>query len=133
MKYGDTRSGPRSAKVRCCSVIPIRPPIALPNSTPTRAGSYAPSSPACSAASVAAATPSTTKRSSRRASFGPTTSAGSNPRTSAAIRTGNPVVSKLLMKSIPLRPATAASQVERRSLPSGVTAPRPVTATLRIA
>ena len=33
---------------------------------------------------------------------------------------------------MPLRPATAASQVERQSFPSGVTAPSPVTTTLRI-
>ena len=131
MKYGETRSEPRSSRMLCCSTIPNRPPIAVPNSTPTRAGSYAPASDASSAASVAAATPITTFRSSRRASFGPTTEAGSNPRTSAAIRTGNPLVSNVEMKSIPLRPATADSQVERRSLPSGVTAPRPVTATLR--
>ena len=37
------------------------------------------------------------------------------------------------MKSIPLSPAIAARQVEGASLPSGVTAPRPVTATLLIA
>jgi hypothetical protein len=41
-------------------------------------------------------------------------------------------VSKVEMKSIPLVPATAASQVARASFPSGVTAPSPVTATLRI-
>ena len=35
------------------------------------------------------------------------------------------------MKSMPHWPATAACQVEGASLPSGVTAPRPVTATLR--
>src|SRR6266498_3208221 len=34
------------------------------------------------------------------------------------------------MKSMPLSPAIAARQVEGASLPSGVTAPRPVTATL---
>src|SRR6266498_4091149 len=37
------------------------------------------------------------------------------------------------MKSMPLSPAVAARQVEGASLPSGVTAPRPVTATLLIA
>ena len=37
------------------------------------------------------------------------------------------------MKSMPLSPATAARQVDGASLPSGVTAPRPVTATLLIA
>jgi len=71
-------------------------------------------------------------RSSRRASFGPTIAAGSKPFTSAAIRTGNALVSNVLMKSMPLRPATAASQVDRQSFPSGVTAPSPVTAIRRI-
>ena len=112
MKYGETRSEPRSSRMLCCSTIPNSPPIAVPNSTPTRAGSYAPSSDASSAASVAAATAMTTLRSSRRASFGPTTAAGSNPRTSAAMRTGKSPVSNVEMKSIPLRPATADSHVD---------------------
>ena len=58
--------------------------------------------------------------------------AGSKSLTSAAMRTGYSLASNALMKSMPLRPATAASQVDRQSLPSGVTAPSPVTATLRI-
>ena len=45
------------------------------------------------------------------------------------MRTGNSLASNDLMKSIPLRPAIAASQVEVAVLPSGVTAPIPVTAT----
>jgi hypothetical protein len=35
------------------------------------------------------------------------------------------------MKSTPLRPSTAACHVDRASPPTGVTAPSPVTATLR--
>src|SRR5919204_5318828 len=35
------------------------------------------------------------------------------------------------MKSMPLSPATAACHVDGASLPTGVTAPRPVTTTLR--
>src|SRR5947209_7639798 len=35
------------------------------------------------------------------------------------------------MKSIPLRPSTAERQVEGASFPTGETAPRPVTTTLR--
>jgi hypothetical protein len=58
--------------------------------------------------------------------------AGSKSLTSAAMRTGYSLASNALMKSMPLRPATAASQVDRQSLPSGVMAPSPVTATLRI-
>src|SRR5438874_540948 len=47
--------------------------------------------------------------------------------------TGSPVASKERIQSIPLSPATAAFQVEGASLPIGVTAPRPVTATRFIA
>ena len=72
-------------------------------------------------------------RSSLRASFGGTTPAGSKSLTSAATRTGNPLASNERIQSMPLRPATAASQVDGASLPSGVTAPSPVTTTLRIA
>ena len=72
---------------------------------------------------------SRTYRSSFRTSFGEATLLGSKSLTSAATRTGKPLGSNARMKSIPLRPATAASQVERTSLPTGVTAPSPVTTT----
>ena len=52
--------------------------------------------------------------------------------TSAAIFTGTSPGSKERSQSMPLSPATAARQVEGASFPSGVTAPRPVTATLLI-
>ena len=52
--------------------------------------------------------------------------------TSAAILTGTSLASKERIQSMPLSPATAARQVEGASLPSGVTAPSPVTATLLI-
>ena len=113
-------------------MIPRKPPIAEPKTTPTRDGSN-PFSAASSLASTAAASASRTFRSSRRASFVLTSPAGSKSLTSAATRTGKPLASNDLMKSIPLSPATAARQVEGASLPSGVTAPRPVTATRFIA
>src|SRR5438093_2222653 len=131
-KCGEIRSGPRSWSTSCCSMIPRNPPIAEPKTTPTRAGSK-PLSFASSFASVAAASARRTLRSSRRASFGETSAAGSKSFTSSATRTGKPLASKDLMKSIPLSPATAARQVEGASFPIGVTAPRPVTATLLIA
>src|SRR3989442_8088192 len=112
-------------------MISEKPPIAVPKITPTRAGSK-PSSFASSTASFAAASESTTLRASWRTSFGEAAVAGSKPFTSAAMRTGKALASKDLMKSMPLRPATAASQVERASFPIGVIAPRPVTATRRI-
>src|SRR5215208_1017842 len=49
------------------------------------------------------------------------------------MRTGESPASKAVIQSMPLFPATAASHVARASLPSGVTAPRPVTATRLIA
>jgi hypothetical protein len=110
-------------------MIPRKPPIAEPKTTPTRAGSK-PFNPASSIASLAAPRASSTLRSSRRASLGGATEPGSKSFTSAAMRTGNPLASKERMKSIPLFPPTAASHVVGTSFPSGVTAPRPVTNTL---
>ena len=131
-KFGETRLGPRSRSVSACSRIPGTPPIAEPKMMPTRAGSN-PFRPASVSASRPAATPRSTFRSSLRTSFGEATWVGSKSLTSAATRTGSPVVSKDRIQSIPLSPATAARQVEGASLPIGVMAPRPVIATLRIA
>ena len=71
-------------------------------------------------------------RSSLRTSFGDATAVASKSFTSAAIRTGKPLASNERMKSTPLSPATAARHVDGASLPIGVTAPSPVTTTLRI-
>jgi hypothetical protein len=111
-------------------MIPSTPPIAEPKTIPTRLGSN-PFSSASPTASFAEATASSTLRSSFRASFAETTLPGSKSLTSAAIRTGNSDASNARMKSTPLRPSRAASQVEGASFPSGVTAPRPVTTTRR--
>ena len=102
--------------------------------SPTRRGSRpasgsTPSSPASSQASCAAATARRTLRSIRRASFGGTSSPGSKPRTSAAIRTGYSEASNASIHPTPLRPDTAESQVDGASSPIGVTAPRPVMTT----
>jgi hypothetical protein len=110
----------------------LTPPIAVPNTMPTRVGSK-PLSPASCIASRAAPMESRTFRSSFRTSFGDATSVGSKSFTSAATRTGRPVASNARIQSMPLSPATAARQVERASLPIGVTAPRPVTTTFLIA
>ncbi len=128
MKYGEIRSGPRSRNVFAWSTIPIRPPIAEPNTIPTRIGSK-PFRPESASASFAAPSASRTLRSNRRSSFGPARPVGSKSLTSAAIRTGKPSASKARIQSIPLSPATAAFQVERASFPTGVIAPSPVTAT----
>ena len=131
MKKGETRSAPRSRKTRCCSTIVAIPPIAEPTRIATRAGSNR-SIPASVHASWAAATANRTLRSMRRASFAGRWASGSKPRTSPAIRTGNELASNASMKPMPLRPATAASQVEGASRPIGVTAPSPVITTRRM-
>ena len=74
-KFGDTRSGPRSRSTSACSRMPGTPPIAEPNTIPTRVGSN-PFSPASASASRPAATPSSTLRSSFRASLAETTWTG---------------------------------------------------------
>src|SRR3954453_8066608 len=127
-KFGETRSGPRSRRICSCSRIPLTPPIAVPNTTPTRAGSK-PFRLASSLPSGAAASARRTFRSSFRTSFADATWVASKSLTSAATRTGSPSTSNERIQSMPLRPATAACQVAFASLPIGVTAPRPVTAT----
>ena len=110
----------------------MKPPIAVPKRIPTRSGEYTPSTPESATASRAAPSERRTFRSSLRASLGPATWLGSKSFTSAAIRTGNSLASKALMKSMPLSPATAARHVDGASPPIGVTAPSPVTTTLLI-
>ena len=68
----------------------------------------------------------------RRASFGGRSPSSSKPVTSAAIRTGYSEASNASMNPTPLRPETAASQLDGASSPSGLTAPMPVIATLRM-
>jgi hypothetical protein len=104
--------------------MPI-PPMAEPTTTPVRSGSSA-SSPASAIASSVAATANSTPRSMRLASLREATNSGSKPRTSPAIRTGNGDGSKAAIVSMPLRPASIASQVEGASSPSGLTVPIPV-------
>ena len=99
--------------------------MADPTTTPVRSGSSL-SMPASATASSAAATANSTPRSMRRASLREATDSGSKPRTSPAIRTGWSDGSKAAMVSMPLRPASIASQVEGASNPSGLTVPMPV-------
>src|SRR5205807_4471749 len=51
---------------------------------------------------------------------------GSNPWTSAAIRTGNPDASNRVSGRTPLRPASRLAHVSGADRPTGVTAPIPV-------
>ena len=100
-----------------------------PTTMPTRSG-LKPLTPASSSASFAAPRAKSTLRSSRFTSFGCASPDVSKSLTSPAIFTSKPSVSNAWMWSMPLRPATAASHVERASFPRGDTTPIPVMATL---
>ena len=89
-------------------------------------------SSASAAASSAAETAKCTSFQVRRTSFAGIAFDGSKSLTSAAMLTGKSVASNDRITSTPLCPATSASQVDRRSFPTGVTAPSPVMATRRI-
>ncbi len=132
MKYGETRSAPRSTSVVCCAAIPLTPPIARSEQDAHTGGVVGAVQRRVGrglhggrdSEEHVAVEPARVLRAENRRLV--------EARTSAATRTGNPDASKARMKPIPLCPATAASHVERWSFPSGVTAPSPVTATRRI-
>src|SRR6478735_4586310 len=130
-QWGETRAGPRSSSTCCSSMIRGRPPAALPRMTPVRVGSVT-SKFASFSASTAAATPKCTSRLTLRASLADIAMFGSKSLTSAAIDTGKLSASNARMKSTPLLPATRLDQVVGTSLPTGVTAPRPVITARRI-
>jgi len=67
----------------------------------------------------------------RRACLRSIQSVGSKPFTSQAKVTAKALASKWVIGAAPERPAIRFSQVVGTSLPSGVTAPRPVITTLR--
>src|SRR4051794_24057100 len=67
----------------------------------------------------------------RRAIFGSMTVVGSKPRTSAAIWTSKADASKPWIRRVPVTPATRLAQYVGKSLPFGITAPRPVTTARR--
>src|SRR6266508_492727 len=68
----------------------------------------------------------------RRASRGSTAGSSVKPFTSPAMRMGNALASKPVIDPMPLRPSSSARQVVGTSLPTGVTAPRPVITTRRV-
>src|SRR4029453_17974264 len=65
-------------------------------------------------------------------SFGATNFAGSNSRTSPAMRVGNVLASKCVIGPMPLVPATIARHAVGTSLPTGLTMPSPVITTRRL-
>ena len=83
------------------------------------------SAKACAAATSAKRCERLANLSSLRSPTARSSSASSRPLTSAAMRTGKPLASKLAMRAAPLRPASSAAQVLATSLPTGVTRPRP--------
>ena len=128
--YGETRSGPRSRRMSACSTIPMHAADrrAEDDPDPRRVepvrARQSRERLACRRRARAA-----TLRSSRRASLGDASPAGSKSFTSAATRTGRPSASKAWIQSIPLSPASAARHVSGAVFPIGVMAPSPVTAT----
>ncbi len=129
MKIGETRSAPRSGKSRCCSASLVTPPIAEPKRMPTLPDR----TPRAPTRHVPAARPRARTGRCARAVAPP--SPGRRPTGRSHELAGDadrePLDVEALMKPTPLRPATAASQVEGASWPRGVTAPKPVTATRR--
>ena len=82
---GATRSGPREASTRSCSMTRTTPPAAVPTTAPTRSASSSEnSSPASATASRAATSANWTPRSIWRRSFGLAAPTAENSLTSAA-------------------------------------------------
>ena len=135
------RSGSRSPFAAascwtCASSSKVTPIIPVPTTQPQRVDVSGPgripaSSKACAAATSAKRCERFAILSSLRSPMARSTRSGERPLTSAAIRTGKPLASKLLIGATPLRAASNADHVAATSLPAGVTSPRPVIATRR--
>src|SRR6266403_1426208 len=140
MKKGETRSGPFSMSCLWASRSEEMPPMPEPISTPKRAPStLAVSRPESSTAMTAHAIAYLRYGSNRRASFLSTYFSSSKLRTSPAMRVTNwysPFAvlvwaSNLVMGPIPDLPCVSADQNSSTVLPTGVSAPSPVTTTRR--
>src|SRR5262249_36533561 len=130
MKNGEIRSGPRSFSTSChCRIVWI-PPMPEPTRLPARFGStWAWSSLASSTASAPAPSAYWMNRSSFLRSFFSMTRRGSKPFTSPAMRESRRLASNRVMGPMPERPSQIALQNSGTVLPTGVTAPSPVTTT----
>ena len=131
IENGLTRSGPRSNSSEWQSWNAFRPPMPVAIAAPIRSGSLAMSRPESRSASRAAATIRCAKRSIRRACLRSMNSVASKSFTSQAKCTEYPLESNWVISAAPERPAVRFSQLVSTSLPSGVTAPRPVITTRR--
>ena len=132
IENGFTRSGPRSSSSLWQSWNALSPPIPVAIAAPMRAASGSISSPESASAWRAAATIRCAKRSIRRACLNGMYSVASKSFTSQAKWTVNRLESNWVISPAPERPASRPSHVDSTSLPSGVTAPRPVITTLRL-
>src|SRR5262245_4095451 len=140
MKNGETRSGPRSISVLCASRSDEMPPMPEPISTPKReASTLAVPRPESSTAMTAHAIAYLRYGSSRRASFLSMYLSSSKLRTSPAMRVTNlysplsdfSLASNFVMGPMPDLPCVSAAQNSSTLLPTGVSAPMPVTTTRR--
>ncbi len=135
MANAETNRGPFWSWTWVPSMICSIPPPPVFTTTPTRSRSSwdiaAKSIPESRTASLPAAIAKWMKRLIRRAIFGSIATVGSKSRTSAAIWTSNADGSKLRMRRVPVTPATRFDQYVGKSLPIGMTAPRPVTTARR--
>ena len=127
---GETKRGPLVSWMCVASMICSMPPPPVLTTTPTRSRCSgviaAKSMPLWATASLPAAIASWMKRLIRRAILASMNALGSKSMTSAAIRTSCPEASKLWMSRVPVTPACRFAQYVGKSLPMGITAPRPV-------
>ena len=134
MKNGLTRSAPRSWLTMIWSMrvpVPPRPePMTMPVWSASSPSSFA-GRPAWSMAWRVATSAIWVVRSLRRISLRSSTVEGSKSSTSPAMVQGTRDASKLAMVRTPDSPATSRVQNSSTLVPSGVTAPMPVTTTRR--
>ena len=127
---GETKRGPRVSWACVPSMICSMPPPPVFTTTPTRSrwsGSIAAKSmPLSATASLPAAIAKWMNRLIRRAILASMWSVGWKSSTSAAMRTSCADASKLWINRVPVTPACRFAQYVGKSLPMGITAPRPV-------
>src|SRR5438105_4829569 len=129
---GETRSGPRSSSTCCWLSTRSSPPAAVPKMMPTRSGHWPATSSAASAmASLVATRANFALRSMWRSSLDGMIASGLNCFTSPPILTPKALVSNRVRVSMPEQPASRFDHASGTLLPTGVTAPRPVTTTRR--
>src|SRR5581483_2942063 len=137
-KNGETRSGPLSSSVRWFSSSVVMPPMPEPMSVPKRVLSTLPLSRPESSTAITAQAMAYLRYGSRRcASFLSTYFSSSKLRISPAMRVANwnsPLgvlasASNLLIGPMPDLPSMSADQNSSTVLPTGVSAPSPVTTT----